>query len=498
MQYYMGIDVGTTNLKVAVFQANGEMVAYHSESTPVSHPEPHFSEMDPWEVWEKIKIGIRSTVSCCEKEKICSIAISSMGEAGLLADETGKPLYPFILWYDTRAEEQYKKLESEIGFDRIYEITGQIPSVKYGMNKLLWLKEKRPELYQNAKHWLSVEDWVIYCLTGEYATDYSIAARTMAFDANTADWSEEIITAAGLRKELFPRALPGGTAVGPIREELSAEFGLKKDLIVATGGHDHACAGIAVNIQRDGVMLDSMGTAEVLMMAVEHSVPFEQLKKFGYSVYPHCGQKKYRLVSSNQACGICLQWYFENLGKDLEMISAESGVSKYTLMEERIRNEVSEEEQLLFFPFLRGSVENTKLRGTFWGMSDADKPGNYIKAIIDGLAFELRRQIEDYRKLSPMESPRVRVVGGLSKSDYIMERKNKLQGVPVEVPVCTEAASYGAALLGAIAAGQISFEELEHFYRSSRDFSTGVRSEYEGVFDRYMRIREGISKLYAE
>ena len=196
------------------------------------------------------------------------------------------------MWYDTRSEAQYKRLETAVGYDRLYEITGQIPSVKYGISKLLWLKENDWELYQRASHWLSVEDWIIYCLSGKYATDYSVAARTLAFDVHTCNWSDEIIEAAGLKKQLFPKAVPGGTAVGRLKPEISVELGLNKEMIVATGGHDHSCAAIAVNIQKEGVMLDSMGTAEVLMMAFDHVLPFEVLRKSGYSVYPHCGKKK--------------------------------------------------------------------------------------------------------------------------------------------------------------------------------------------------------------
>lgn len=498
MKYYMGIDVGTTNLKVAVFHANGDMVAYHSESTPVSHPITSFSEMDPMEVWEKIKTGIRETVKQCAKEEICSIAVSSMGEAGILTDEKGRPLYPFILWYDTRSEAQYKKLETDMKFDRLYEITGQIPSVKYGISKLLWLKENRPELYKMASHWLSVEDWVLYCLTGRYVTDYSVASRTLAFDIHTCDWSNEILEAAGLRKDLFPQALPGGTAVGRLREGLSAELGLNKDVIVGTGGHDHSCAAVAVNIQKEGVMLDSMGTAEVLMMAVDSMLPLDVLKKFGYSIYPHCGHRKYRLISSNQACGICLQWYFENLGRDLVIESEETGVSKYILMENCISQEISATEKLLFFPFLRGSVENAKFRGTFWGISETDKRGDYIKALIDGMAYELRRQTEDYMQIAQIDKPVVRVVGGLSKSHYIMERKGKVQGVSIEVPVCTEAACYGAALLGAVAAGHLSFEMLENFYQVQHTFTESGLPEYTAKFAIYKKLRNEISRIYAE
>ena len=498
MKYYMGIDIGTTNLKAAVFREDGELVSYHSESTPVSHPKPFFSEMDPMEVWEKIKICIRENVKQCPAKEICSVAVSSMGEAGILVEEQGRPLNPFILWYDTRSEAQYKRLETAVGYDRLYEITGQIPSVKYGISKLLWLKENDWELYQRASHWLSVEDWIIYCLSGKYATDYSVAARTLAFDVHTCNWSDEIIEAAGLKKQLFPKAVPGGTAVGRLKPEISVELGLNKEMIVATGGHDHSCAAIAVNIQKEGVMLDSMGTAEVLMMAFDHVLPFEVLRKSGYSVYPHCGKRKYRLLSSNQACGVSLQWYFKNMGRDLETEAKKTGVSRYALLEKQILLQRSQNEKLLFFPFLRGSAENSELMGTFWGMSDTDRPGDYAGAIIDGMAFELRRQTEDYIQLAQLEKPVVRIAGGLSKSDYIMRRKNKIQGVPVEVPVCTEAACFGAALLGAIAAGHLSFEELENFCRIQYIFREGQPCEYAAKFTQYKNIREQIGRLYMQ
>lgn len=495
MKGYIGIDVGTTNVKAAVFRDDGSMEAYHSERTPIASTKQKWSEIDPYELWEIVKKCLKEVIRKCESLKMVSIGISSMGEAGTLVDGEGRALYPFITWYDRRAEKEYKLLEQAVGEDRLYNLTGQIPCVKYGISKLIWLKKHEKELYEKASHWLSVEDWIIFCLTGRYVTDYSIASRTLAFDIHRLEWSEEILSAAGIKKSLLPQVLPGGTKVGKVRDDIKKSLGTSDNMIVSTGGHDHACASVAVNIQEDGVVLDSMGTAEVSMIAVDTLILNRNTKENYYSIYPHCGKKLYRVLTSNQSCGVCIEWLLNTWGQVMQLEAEKNGVSKYVYIEKFTEDKSSGTDHVFFFPFLRGSVENAGLRGTFWGMEDGDGAGDYAKAVIEGICFELKKQIEGYHT-SFSETKKIRVVGGLSKSDFIMQCKSRIQDCVIEVPACTEAACYGAALLGAAGAGIITLEVAADLYHADKKYLPLKMREYENKFLRYLEVRQGISELY--
>lgn len=496
MEGYLGIDVGSTNVKAAVFGEEGEMRAFHSEKTPITHLKPGWSEIDADHLWECVKVCLKCVAAESAPAKIVSIGVSSMGESGTLIDENGSALYPFIAWYDLRADKEYQSLEAAVGADRLYYLTGQIPSQKYGISKLLWLKKNEGGLYKKAMSWLSVEDWILFRLTGICATDYSIASRTMAFDIHTLRWSEEILQKAEISPKLFPAAYPGGHKVGLLQEKVRTELAMECEVTVVTGGHDHACASIAVDIQKDGVVLDSMGTAEVSMIALDKLRIDEQTRGKHYSIYPHCGEKLYRVLTSNQSCGVCIEWLLDTWGKSLKQEAEKEGKSKYEFVD-RLIKESKDTKGLFFFPFLRGSVENSKLRGVLWGMEDTDGLGDDAKAIMEGLCFELKKQIEGYQEVFAKSYDKIRVVGGISKSDAILQCKSNIQQAAVESPSCTEAAVHGAALLGAAGAGKVSQKEIEKAYCAGKAYRPDENGSYEKKYQQYLELRKGILSLYS-
>lgn len=495
MNIYLGIDVGTTNLKVMAFDGNGELLSAYSESTPCFHLGNRSAEMDPVMIWESVKKGLKCVCGSVDGT-IRSLGVSSMGEAGILCDGSGQPLYPFIAWYDIRPKKVLDKFMEKITPEEVFAETGQIPAVKYGLMKLLWMKEQHPELYEKASHWLSVEDWILYCLTGKYATDYSIAARTMAFNPITKDWSDRILSMVGVDKNLFSKPYPGGTQIGRINPELADELKIPADITVSTGGHDHACAAIAVNILESQCILDSMGTAEVLMMASEKPLLCKEAFEKQYCVYPHCGERLYRIVTSNQSCGACIEWYLNTYGRLIRQGAEESGENPYEELTGIAAEKDESSSEVLFLPFIRGSVESEYIKGTFIGLRDQDTECDYIRAVFDGLGYEIRTQIEGFHSLTGIAIEKVKVVGGPSKSSYIMKRKALTQNCEIQTPVCSEAAAKGAALLGAIARGDYSFSDIEMFYQSGHLYERPKKDVMYENYRRYCLYKNGMKELY--
>lgn len=497
MDCYVGIDVGTTNTKAAAYSLDGTLLAYRSEPTKTSRPAPEMSEFNPADIWNGVSNCLKAITREISPNKIKTIGISSMAETGLPLDINGEALYPFIAWYDHRSVKQSIELENRIGRKRIYSITGQVPSGKYGICKLLWIKDNLPGIFDRTAHWLSVEDWIIYRLTGVFATDYSIAARTMAFDIRRMTWSREILSASEIPSSIFPQAYPGGTAVGRVSAGIAEELGLNSGITVVTGGHDHACASIGINILEDGAVLDSMGTAEVAMIAVPGILPEDWAYARYYSIYPHCGSKMYRVLSSNQSCGISIDWYLGTIGRDILIEAERTGRSRYDIMFERAEREVSHIGGLYFFPFIRGSIENRSVKGAFLGITDGHRTGDFINALVEGLCRELKIQLDGYEELLLGKFGKLRVVGGLTKSDYILGKKAAISGRRVEVPVNREAACYGAAILGAVGADAIKLSDLSGIYRCGRRYEPG-----KGVFDDerafagYLEMRRRLMETY--
>ncbi|HLJ34910.1 MAG TPA: FGGY family carbohydrate kinase, partial [Ktedonobacteraceae bacterium] len=245
--YLVGIDVGTTNTKTVIFDSEtGHISAVGSSRTIVRHPTQEWSEFDAEDLWKTVLQSIQDAIQQCDSpERIRAISVASMGESAFPLDADGNVLYPAIAWYDRRTVPEGQWWEQTVGRERIYSITGHIPQATFGVNKLLWLRNHAPRIFERIHSWLNIEDFILWKLSGSIATDYSIASRTMLFDQQTLTWSETLLQQAGLPVEWFPAAYSSGTAIGTLRKDVAEQTGIPQQAIVSTGGHDHLCGALA-------------------------------------------------------------------------------------------------------------------------------------------------------------------------------------------------------------------------------------------------------------
>ena len=464
----IGIDIGTTNIKAAVYDLSGERVAMASRRMVTHHPRPDYGEYQAEEIWNSVAACLQEIMQQVGDGEVLGIGIASMAEAGVPLDKTGKPTYPIIAWFDPRTVPQADWLAQEVGEDTIYQITGQYHHSKYGLNKLLWIRDNSPESYQATVKWLSMEDYIIYRLSGEFATDYSIASRTLAFDITKRDWSDKILDKAAIPVELMPKVYPGGTMVGKVSRAAAAQSGLKVGIPVVTGGQDHACAAMGVKIFEPGTILDSMGTAESTMIAVAEPCLNQAAYRKRLCMYPHCGTTLYRVITSIQACGGSIEWFMERFGQDLQRQAYSQQRDPYDLLMEEAAKSPFGADGMFFIPHIRGLLGYPSARGAFLGIKDNHGLPDFARAIIEGLAFELQDRVESCEKIFGNTYQRLKVVGGAAKSGFWMQTKADLLGRTVEVPDNDEAASFGAALLAALGTNTFCNEKeaAEHFYRA--------------------------------
>src|SRR5438105_8181256 len=293
--YLVGIDVGTTNTKTVIFDVEtGRIRAVGSSHTIVRHPVVEWSEFDAEELWGTVLQSIQAAVQQCDQpERIEAISVASMGESAFPVDADGNVLYTAIAWYDQRTVAEGQWWENIAGRERIFTITGHIPRPTYGVNKLLWLRNHVPQVFERIHHWLSMEDFVLWKLSGSFATDYSIASRTILFDQSTLTWSAPLLQLAGLPAALFPHAFASGTAIGTVRKEVAEKTGLPQQAIVSTGGHDHLCGALATGVTRPGHLLESMGTASVLLAVSDAFHPSRELLASVCTSYAYVIQHTY-------------------------------------------------------------------------------------------------------------------------------------------------------------------------------------------------------------
>src|SRR5258708_1782805 len=287
--YLVGIDVGTTNTKTVIFDVEtGRICAVGSCRSIVRHPVAEWREFDAEDLWGARLQSIHSAIQHCERpEPIAAISVASRGESAFPVDAEGTVLHAAIAWYDQRAVAEAQWWEDTVGQERIFDITGQIPHPMFGVNKLLWLRNHVPQVFERIHHWLSIEDFVLWKLSGSFATDYSIASRTMLFDQRKLIWSKPLLEQAALPAAWFPPAFPSGTAIGSVSKEVAEQTGLPQQAIVSTGGHDHLCRALAAEVTHPGHPLESIGTASVIMAVSDAFRPNPELFATGFNSHAY-------------------------------------------------------------------------------------------------------------------------------------------------------------------------------------------------------------------
>lgn len=489
---FIGIDIGTSYIKVMAVSREGESKQIVKRPTPTTEKTKQWpSGYDADKIYLSLLDCIRELR--IDSKDICTVAVSSMGEPSVLINKNGKVLCPAIAWYDTCSEPQLQRLKEKITEIELHKITGQIPTSKFSITKLMWIKENHAEVFDQAVAWMSINEYIIFKLTGERVVDYSIAARTMAFDIFSLNWSSRILDAAGIPLKLFPTVVPGGTAVGLITQKASEETGLPLHTTVCTGGHDHLCASIGANAFEPGYILDSMGTSEATLFTAK-TVPMlnEDSLRHQYSVSVHCGDYPYKILTSFQACGASIEFSKRLFGDKLIVSSDPDAV--FSAMT-RVATE-AEQSELLYYPFLRGDIENPGSAGTFIGVRDYSNEGAFVKAVFDGLVFEFNYKALNSLQFFGQEVHTIRAIGGPSKSEYYMQRKSDVSKLVVETMKQPEAACLGAALLGGLGTGEISFDKIKKYVEVAQNFYPHQVPLYDSQYDRYVKVRPMIHSLY--
>ncbi|NMB47177.1 MAG: hypothetical protein GX998_12335 [Firmicutes bacterium] len=496
MGYLLGLDIGTTHLKAGIFTEQGEPVIVKLASTPVLNLGAGRAIYDPGQLWVKVSGLLREVTSQLEPgTQILSVAIASMGEAGLLLDTDGEPLTPIIAWFDSRGKDVIDKWAHCFGVERTLSITGLIPDYIYSLMKLLWLNQHEPELVSGAHKWLCMMDYIIYKLTGEFATDYSIASRTMLFDITLRAWSPEIAEFANLDIELLPRAYPGGTVVGQVTEVASYSTGLEKGIPVCTGGHDHICGAFAVGVFEPGNALDSLGTAESLVAAYKDIPTLKPQVVKGFGIGCHVVRNAYYLLGSINASGLSVDWFKDEFGSMLQSSAAKKGVSIYEVLLEEARQSPPGTKGLMFVPHMRGAGPpnpDPHSRGAFVGIRDYHERKDFLRAILEGLSCEFALALRESEDALGLAVSKIQAIGGGTKNQLWMEIKAAMLDKPIEIPAVQESTLLGAALLGGLGAGvyRDAHEALSETYRVLHTYEPEQRlvRQYADIYEAYCQI----------
>lgn len=442
-----GLDVGTTNIKALIFTPDGQVVAQASLPTPTHVPQPGWAYYEPEELWQTVASALRQATSTIDARRIASIAVSSMGEAGVPLDSHNNPLYHAIAWFDPRTIPQAEWLEQHIGKDALFAVTGLSLQPIWGLCKLLWFKQNEPDVFSRAVRWLHIADYIAFRLCGTQATDYSLASRTLALDLAKREWSTEILKAAGIEHNLYAPLCVGGTGLGNITMEAAQATGLPTTAQVAAGGHDHLCGALAAGVTTPGVMLNSLGTAETIVMSLDQPLTDPKLGHEGFTLGAHVVEGLYYIKGSLYTSGACVEWFRSVLGDHhdyADLIAEAQAIPPGS-------------QGVCFLPHFQLAsppYDDHNARGSFIGLSTGVSRGTLFRAVLEGTAYDSRLMTEAMLAYDGIpELKTILAIGGVTRNALWMQIRASVLNRPLTVTNISEAASLGAAMLGGLGAG---------------------------------------------
>ena len=491
--YLASIDIGTTSVKIGFFDTSGELISLSTREYSLLTPAANRVELSVDVYWNAIVEGIREALTAgkIESKDVAALSLSSQGETLVCVDPAGAALSNAIVWLDARAESESAQLEKSFSAETIYKKTGYPEMAPlWPAAKILWLRNNEPEIFNKTSKFLIVKDYILYRLTGVYATDLSESSSTLYLDMERGVWWDDMIDEIGISKDRLPDIRSSAEVVGKLTSESAAALGLTDRTVVATGAMDQIAAAVGAGNVETGTITESTGTALAVIATVD-SPTFDEKRRVPCSAHYKPG--RFALMPFAETSGIVLKWFRETFPTHPdrpdeydELMSLASKVEPGA-------------EGLRALPHFTGTASpdfNPRARGAFTGISFQHNRSHFVRALVESVAFLLRENVDLLRELSiPIRS--VRSLGGAAKSDLWCQIKADVLGTPVEVPLCSEAASLGAAIFAGVGAGIYASvsEAAELIVRIERRFEprSEVVSTYGKIYDEYQST---YSRLY--
>lgn len=445
MAFFLGIDTSTTGSKALLIDERGAVVAVASSPHTLHTPRPLWSEQDPHEWWRAVGASIHQVleIAGAAGERIEAVGLTGQMHGLVLLDGAGSVLRPAILWNDQRTQAQCDDIHARIGREKFIRITGNVALTGFTAPKILWVKEKEPEVYAKTRHVLLPKDYIRYRLTGEYAMDKADGAGTVLFDLNLRDWSGELLAALGIDRAWMPRTFEGPECTGYITEETAALTGLKAGTPVVAGGGDQAAQAVGVGAIEPGIVSLTVGTSGVVFASTPSALiePEGRLHAFCHAV-----PGLWHFMGVMLSAAGSLQWYRDTLtpGMDFDDLLAEAAAAP------------ANSDGLLFLPYLSGERTphpDPLARGAFIGLTLRHSRAHMTRAVLEGVSFGLKDSFTLIQNAGLGSITQVRASGGGTKGALWRQILASVLEAELVTVNTTEGAAYGAALLAGVGAG---------------------------------------------
>ncbi|ALC88797.1 gluconokinase [Bacillus sp. FJAT-18017] len=455
-KYVIGLDIGTTSTKASLFTKDGSPVSSGAVEYPIIHPEPDWAEQDPDMIVEAVVESIRNVLnkSKIDTSELIAIGISAAMHSILAVDGDGEPLTNSIIWADNRSHFYAEKLRKDWNGEDVYKRTGTPIHPMSPLCKLLWMKYERPDLYLKASKWISIKEYVMWKLYGEYVVDYSIASTSGMFNLQKLDWDEEVLKLLELQKEKLSKPVPTTNVYRHMDWSFAAAMGIPADLPVIVGASDGVLANLGVGAIGEGEYAVTIGTSGAIRTVVKEPLLESKGRTFCY----YLADGRWVIGGPINNGGIALRWLRDQLASDVSGLAESRGVDPYDLLIDEAAKVPAGAEGLIFLPYLSGErapMWDANTRGGFIGITLTHQKGHLIRAVLEGIIYAVY-SVGVLLENMAGKPGEIRVSGGFARSELWRQILADVSGKPVFVPESHEGSGLGAAALALFALGEIS------------------------------------------
>jgi xylulokinase len=455
MSRFLAIDAGTTSMKAAVFDLDGNLLAVDRQEYRLETPAPALVELDAEVYWAACCRAVRAVVeaSATLPAEIASLCISSQGETLIPVDSDGRPLRRAIVWLDNRAVDEARLIREAFGDETMYRISGQPEIVPtWPACKILWIHRNEPDLFRRTDKFLLLEDFLLHRLTGQFITERALQTSSLLLDIVARQWHGPVLDFIGITPDRLGRLAEPGVVVGPLSESGAAQAGLSQATVAVAGAMDQVIGALGSGNFAPGVITENTGGA-LAVVATLDAPRFDPLRRV--PCHYHARPGTYCLMPWSQTAGMAMQWFRDTFYAGEAEAARCAGLEPYDLMTQDAAEAPAGADGLVALPHLEGAAcpeFNPAARGVFFGATLRHTRAHFVRALLESVAYMLKRDVDLLAELG-VPAQGLLCTGGGARSELWLQIKADVLQLPVATVACEEVACLGAAILGAVATG---------------------------------------------
>lgn len=490
MKLYIGVDLGTSAVKLLLMDAKGEIKNIVSKEYPLEFPKPGWSQQNP-EDWRKaIMEGIPELLRGFNGADVAGIGCGGQMHGLVILDDHDAVIRPAILWNDGRTAAQVDYLNNVIGKEKLSDLTANIAFAGFTAPKVLWVKENEPENFDRIAKIMLPKDYINYVLTGVHACDYSDASGMLLLDVQHKCWSKEMLDICGISESQMPQLLESYDCIGTVKPEICQALGLGEHVKVSAGAGDNAAAAVGTGVVGEGGCNISLGTSGTVFISSKN---FSVDSNNALHAFAHA-DGGYHLMGCMLSAASCNKWLMDEIYQ-----TSDYAAEQLPITEDRLG-----ENHVYFLPYLMGErspINDTNARGTFIGMTMDTTRADLTQAVLEGVAFAIRDSVEVARSLG-ITIQSSKICGGGAKSPLWKKMISNILNVELECLESEQGPGMGGAMLAMVTCGeyesvQAACDQLVHVASTVKPDPVLVE-KYEKRYQQFKRIYPACKSLFAD